>query len=82
MNKENCLADPTQINWNDYLKMYENDTDLSFELFLRNINFLHNKHSPLITSVAIAKKITSKNILKPTKKIQKNLVRYKNSHLY
>ena len=48
--KENFLADLTQINWNNYLKIYKNDTDLSFELFLRKINFLYNKHSLLITS--------------------------------
>ena len=49
-NKENLLADLTQIDGNNYLKIYKNDTDLSFELFLRKINFLYNKHSPLITS--------------------------------
>ena len=49
-NKENFLADLTQINWNNYLKIYKKDTDLSFELFLRKINFLYNKDSPLITS--------------------------------
>ena len=49
-NKENFLANLTQIEWNNYLKIHKNDTDLSFELLLRKINFLHNKHSPLITS--------------------------------
>ena len=37
--KENFLADLTQIDWNNYLKIYKNDTDLSFELFLRKITF-------------------------------------------
>ena len=48
--KENFLVDLTQIDWNNYLKICKNDTDLSFELLLRKINFLYNKHSPLITS--------------------------------
>ena len=39
-NKESFSADLTQIDWNNYLKLYKNDTDLSFELFLRKINFL------------------------------------------
>ena len=37
--KEIFLADLTQIDWNNYLKIYKNDTDLSFELFLRKIFF-------------------------------------------
>ena len=48
--KENFLADLKQIDWNNYLKIYKNDTDLSSELFLRKINFLYNKHRRLITS--------------------------------
>ena len=48
--KENFLADKTQIDLNNYLKIYKSDTDLSFELFLRIIDFLYNKHSPLIIS--------------------------------
>ena len=42
-NKENFLADLTQIDRNNYLKVYKIDTDLSFELFLRKINFLYDK---------------------------------------
>ena len=38
------------MDWNNYLKIYKNDTDLSFELFLGKISFLYNKHSPLIIS--------------------------------
>ena len=43
---KNFLADLTQINWNNYLKIYKNDADLRFELFLGKINFLYNKQSP------------------------------------
>ena len=38
-NEENFLAGLTQIYWNNYLKIYKNDTDLSFELFLRKNDF-------------------------------------------
>ena len=50
------LADLSEINWHNYLKIYKNDTDLSFELFLRKINLLYNKHSPLVTSKRKIKK--------------------------
>ena len=63
--KENFLADLKQIDWNNYLKIYKNDTDLSFELFLRKINFLYNKHSLLITSKWKIKQDPSKLWLKP-----------------
>ena len=48
--KEHFLAYLTQIDWNNYLKIYNNNRDLSFDLFLRKINFLYNKHSLVITS--------------------------------
>ena len=64
-NKENFLADLTQIDWNNYRKIYENDTDLSFDLFLRKINFLYNKHSPLITCNRKNKQDPSKPWLTP-----------------
>ena len=63
--KENFLEDLTQTDWNNYLKIYNNDTDLSFELFLRKINFLYNKHSPLITSKRKNKQDPSKPWLTP-----------------
>ena len=55
-NKDSFLADLSKINWDNYLKIYKNDTDLSFELFLRKINLLYNKHSPLVTSKRKIKK--------------------------
>ena len=55
-NKDSFLADLSKINWDNYLKIYKNDTDLSFEMFLRKINFLYNKHSPLVTSKRKIKK--------------------------
>ena len=48
--KENFLTDLAQVDRNNYLKIYKNDTDLTFEMFLRKMNFLYNKHFPLITS--------------------------------
>ena len=63
--KENFIADLTQIDWNNYLKIYNSDTDLSFELFLRKIIFLHNKHSPLITFKRKSKQDLSKTCLTP-----------------
>ena len=36
--EENLLADITQVDWNNYLKIYKNDAELSFELLLRKIN--------------------------------------------
>ena len=38
-----------KIDWDNYLKIYKKDTDLSFELFLRKIKFLYNKNSLLST---------------------------------
>ena len=54
------MADLRKINWDNYLKIYKNDPDLSFELFLRKINFLYNKHSPLVTSKRKIKRNPSK----------------------
>ena len=39
-NKDSFLADLNKIDWDNYLKIYKSNTDLSFELFLRKINFL------------------------------------------
>ena len=39
-NKENFLADLTQVDWNNYLEIFKNYTNLSFEVFFRKINFL------------------------------------------
>ena len=41
------LEEFRKIDWENYLKIYKKDTDLSFELFLRKIKFLYNKNSPL-----------------------------------
>ena len=59
-NKDSFLADLSEINWDNYLKIYKNDTDLFFELLLRKINLLYNKHSPLVTSKRKIKKKPSK----------------------
>ena len=64
-NKGNFLADPTQIDWYNCLKKYKNDTDLSYELFLRKIKFLYNKYSPLKTSKRKNKLDPSKSLLTP-----------------
>ena len=37
--KENFVADLTQIGLNNYFEIYKNDTELSFELFLKKIIF-------------------------------------------
>ena len=63
--KESCLADLAQIDWNNYLKIYKNDTDLSFELFLRKIDFLYNKYLPLVTFKRKSKQDPSKPWLTP-----------------
>ena len=39
-NRDSFLADLNKIDWDNYLKIYNSNTDLSFELFLRKINFL------------------------------------------
>ena len=40
-NRQNFIADLTQIDWNNYLKIYKNDTDLFFEkLFFYIISIL------------------------------------------
>ena len=48
------------IDGDNYLKTYKKDADLSFELFLRKIKFLHNKNSPFSTPKRKIKKDTSK----------------------
>ena len=48
LHKEKSLTDITQIGCNNYLKTYQNDTDLHFELYFRKSNILDN-NLPLIT---------------------------------
>ena len=48
------------IDWDNNLKTYKKDTDLSFELFLRKIKFLYNKNSPFSTPKQKIKRDTSK----------------------
>ena len=62
-NKDSFLADLCKINWDTIYKninKYKNDSDLFFELFLRKINFLYNKHSPPVTSKRKIKRNPSK----------------------
>ena len=48
-NKKCFLEESRNIDWDNYLKTYKKDTDLSFELSLRKIKFIYNKNSPFST---------------------------------
>ena len=50
-NKDSFLVDLNKIDWDKYLKIYKSDI---------RINFLYNKHSPLVLSKRKIKKYPSK----------------------
>ena len=62
-NKKCFLEEFRNTDWDNYLKAYKKDTDLSFELFLRKIKFLYNKSSPFSTPKQKIKKDTSKPLV-------------------
>ena len=59
-NKKCFLEESRNIDWDNYLKTYKKDTDLSFELSLRKIKFIYNKNSPFSTPKRKIKRDTSK----------------------
>ena len=59
-NKKCFLEESRNIDWDNYLKTYKKDTDLSFELSLRKIKFIYNKNSPFSTPNRKIKRDTSK----------------------
>ena len=54
------MEESRNIDWDNYLKTYKKDTDLSFELSLRKIKFIYNKNSPFSTPKRKIKRDTSK----------------------
>ena len=72
-NKKCILEEFTNIDWDNYLKTYKKDTDLSFELFLWKIKFLYNKNSPFSTPKQKIRKSTWKPWLIMTGIVKSNV---------